>query len=50
VGVGHGAPTLFVIPVLRYMICPVGPPEGEDPRASDEAQEPWVPASAGTTK
>ena len=38
-GVGHGAPTLFVIPVLRYMICPVGPPEGEDPRASDEAQE-----------
>jgi hypothetical protein len=44
-----GPPTLFTIPVLRYMILP-SPPRKRGPGASDEAPEPWVPACAGTTK
>jgi hypothetical protein len=44
-----GLPTLFTIPVLRYTIYP-SPPRKRGLGASDEAQEPWVPASAGTTR
>ncbi len=44
-----GAPTLFTILVLRYMIVSRRPREGGGPGAGDEAREPWVPASAGTT-
>jgi hypothetical protein len=43
-----GPPTLFTIPVLRYMIFSVTPaktgPQG------DEVPELWIPAFAGTTK
>ena len=48
-----GPPTLFTIPVLRYIILPSycrRPRESGGPGASDEAPEPWVPACAGTTK
>jgi hypothetical protein len=37
-----GAPTLFTIPVLRYMILP-SPPESGGPGASDEAPSPGFP-------
>ena len=49
-----GPPTLFTIPVLRYLILSddfvSSPPRKRGPGASDEGPELWVPAFAGTTK
>jgi hypothetical protein len=45
-----GPPTLFTIPVLRYMKLFRRPRESGGLGASERTREPWVPASAGTTR
>jgi hypothetical protein len=53
-----GPPTLFTVRVLRYMMLfrrsresgGLEPAPGLNRGASDRAREPWVPASAGTTR
>ena len=45
-----GPPTLFTVPVLRYMIFSVTPAKAGGPGASDEVPVLWIPAFAGTTK
>jgi hypothetical protein len=41
-----GPPTLFTIPVLRYMMISVAPARAEAQGERREPPEPWVPACA----